>query len=113
MPAESDWVLNASYNDRTFMRDVLAHDLGIRMGLLGSRTRYVELVINDVYQGVYILMEKIKKGKYRVPISDLHPTENTGDNLTGGYLMKIDKTTGSPSKNWISNYGSGLSSKNL
>lgn len=111
MPAESDWVLNASYNDRTFMRDVLAHYVGIRMGLLGSRTRYVELVINDVYQGVYILMEKIKKGKNRVPISDLRPTENTGDNLTGGYLMKIDKTTGSPSKNWSSNFGSGLSSK--
>lgn len=111
MPAESDWVLNASYNDRTFMRDVLAQYLGIRMGLLGSRTRFVELVINDVYQGVYILMEKIKKGKYRVPISDLHPTENTGDNLTGGYLMKIDKTSGSPSKYWTSNYGSGLSSK--
>ena len=44
-------------------------------------------------------------------ISDLRPTENTGDNLTGGYLMKIDKTTGSPSKNWSSNFGSGLSSK--
>ena len=111
MPAESDWVLNASYNDRTFMRDVLAHYVGIRMGLLGSRTRYVELVINDVYQGVYILMEKIKKGKYRVPISDLYRTENSGDNLTGGYLMKIDKTSGSPSKYWTSNYGSGLSSK--
>lgn len=111
MPAESDWVLNASYNDRTFMRDVLAHYVGIRMGLLGSRTRYVELVINDVYQGIYILMEKIKKGKYRVPISDLYRTENSGDNLTGGYLMKIDKTSGSPSKYWTSNYGSGLSSK--
>jgi len=111
MPSESDWVLNASYNDRTFMRDVLAQYLGIKMGLLGSRTRYVDLVINDVYQGVYILMEKIKKGKYRVPISSLHPTENTGDNLTGGYLLKIDKTSGSPSKNWLSNYGSGLSSK--
>ena len=111
MPAESDWVLNASYNDRTFMWDVLAHYLGNRMGILGSRTRYVELVINDVYQGVYILMEKIKKGKYRVPISDLRPSENAGDNLTGGYLMKLDKTSGSPSKNWISAYGSGLSSK--
>ena len=39
MPAESDWVLNASYNDRTFMRDVLARYLGNNMGMLGSRTR--------------------------------------------------------------------------
>jgi hypothetical protein len=54
-------------------------------------------------------MEKIKQGKNRVPISDLYPTENSGDDVTGGYLLKIDKTSGSPSTTFKSNYTSGIS----
>jgi len=109
MPEESDWVLNASYNDRSFMRDFIAQNLAARLGLLHSNTKFVELIINDEYRGVYVLMEKIKQGKNRVPISDLYPTENAGDNVTGGYLLKIDKTSGSPSTTWKSNYTSGIS----
>ena len=108
MPEESDWVLNASYNDRSFMRDFLAQLIAGRLGVLNSKTKFVELVINDEYRGVYILMEKIKQGKNRVPISDLYPTENTGDDVTGGYLLKIDKTSGSPSASFKSNYTSGI-----
>ena len=109
MPEESDWVLNASYNDRSFMRDFIAQNLAARLGLLHSNTKFVELIINEEYRGVYVLMEKIKQGKNRVPISDLYPTENAGDNVTGGYLLKIDKTSGSPSTTWKSNYTSGIS----
>ena len=108
MPEESDWVLNASYNDRSFMRDFLAQMIAGRLGVLNSKTKFVELIINDEYRGVYILMEKIKQGKNRVPISDLYPTENAGDDVTGGYLLKIDKSSGSPSANFKSNYTSGI-----
>lgn len=109
MPEESDWVLNASYNDRSFMRDFMAQTIAGRLGVLNSKTKFVELVINNEYRGVYILMEKIKQGKNRVPIADLNPTENAGDEVTGGYLLKIDKTSGSPSTTWKSNYTSGIS----
>lgn len=109
MPAESDWVLNASYNDRSFMRDFLAQTLAGRLGIKNSKTRFVELIVNEEYRGVYVLMEKIKQGKNRVPISDLYPTENSGDDLTGGYLLKIDKSSGSPSTSWKSNFVSGMS----
>jgi hypothetical protein len=108
MPEETDWVLNASYNDRSFMRDFLAQMIAGRLGVLNSKTKFVELIINDEYRGVYILMEKIKQGKNRVPISDLYPTENSGDDVTGGYLLKIDKSSGSPSANFKSNYTSGI-----
>ncbi|MEY4308161.1 MAG: hypothetical protein RL422_364 [Bacteroidota bacterium] len=109
MPEESDWVLNASYNDRSFMRDFIAQNVAGRLGLLHSNAKFVELIINDEYRGVYVLMEKVKQGKNRVPISDLYPTENAGDDVTGGYLLKIDKTSGSPSTSWKSNYTSGIS----
>lgn len=109
MPEESDWVLNASYNDRSFMRDFMAQTIAGRLGVMNSKTKFVELVINNEYRGVYILMEKIKQGKNRVPIADLDPTENAGDEVTGGYLLKIDKSSGSPSTTWKSNYTSGIS----
>lgn len=100
MPEESDWVLNTSYNDKTFMRDVLAYDLANRMGRYATRTRYCEMVINGNYEGIYILMEKIKKDKNRVDISTLKTTDNTGDDVTGGYILKIDKTEGTKSRLW-------------
>ena len=108
MPEESDWVLNASYNDRSFMRDFISQNLAGRLGLLNSKSKFVELIVNEEYRGVYILMEKIKQGKNRVPISDLYPTENAGDAVTGGYIVKIDKSSGSPSATWKSNYTSGI-----
>jgi CotH kinase protein/Secretion system C-terminal sorting domain len=100
MPEESDWVLNTSYNDKTFMRDVLAYDLANRMGRYATRTKYCEMVINNNYEGLYILMEKIKKDKNRVDVSTLKTTDNTGDDVTGGYILKIDKTEGGKSRLW-------------
>jgi CotH kinase protein/Secretion system C-terminal sorting domain len=100
MPSESDWVLNTSYNDKTFMRDVLAYDLANRMGRYATRTRYCEMMINGNYEGIYILMEKIKKDKNRVDVSTLKTTDNTGDDVTGGYILKIDKTEGGKSRLW-------------
>ncbi len=102
-PEESDWVLNATYNDKTLMRDVLTYDLVNKMGRYATRTRYCEMLVNNDYQGLYILMEKIKRDKNRVDISSLKITDNTGDDVTGGYILKLDKTSGSPSKNWTNN----------
>ncbi len=102
MPEESDWVLNASYNDKTFMRDVLAYRIANQMGRYATRTRYCEVMLNGNYEGVYIFMEKIKRDKNRVNIANLKPTDNTGDALTGGYIIKIDKTNGSPARSWNS-----------
>jgi hypothetical protein len=107
MASESDWVLNASYNDRTFLRDVLAQQLASQFGLQHSKTRYVEVILNEAYQGIYILMEKIKQGGGRLDIADLTPTDNAGDEVTGGYLVKIDKSSGAASRNWNSAYVSG------
>lgn len=100
MPEEADWVLNATYNDKTLMRDVLAYDLANRMGRYATRTRFCEMVINDKYEGLYILMEKVKKDKNRVDVSTLKLTDNTGDDVTGGYILKIDKTEGAKSRLW-------------
>ncbi|MEA5460353.1 CotH kinase family protein [Arcicella sp. LKC2W] len=108
MPEEADWVLNATYNDKTLMRDVLSYDLANRMGRYATRTRYCELMLNNQYHGLYILMEKIKRDKNRVDVSSLKTTDNSGDDVTGGYILKIDKTEGSISRSWRTNVTNGL-----
>ena len=90
MPEEHDWVLIANYNDKVFMRNTLAYKLFTDMGHYAARTKYCEVVINGSYQGVYILTESIKRDNNRVNIAKLDPDENTGNNLTGGYILKND-----------------------
>jgi len=102
MPAENDWVLLANYNDKTFLRNVLAFDIFQKMGNYSPRTRYCEVVLNNEYQGIYILGEKIKEDSVRVNIAKLTPQDNTGDDLTGGYIIKNDYFTEQDS--WLSNF---------
>ena len=92
MPAEEDWILYAPYSDKTMLRNSLTFHLGSRMGEWQPRNRFCEVYLNGEYNGVYVLMEKIKRDSSRVEISKLKPDEITGDDLTGGYIIKADKT---------------------
>ena len=107
-PSESDWILFASYNEKSLMHNVLTLRMAESMGLYASRTKYVELYLNGQYEGVYVFMEKIKRDKGRVDIAKLNPEESSGKNLTGGYIVKIDKATGSNKKGWFSNYSNQI-----
>jgi len=127
MPADSDWVLSASVTDKTFVRNVLAHELWRQMGRYAVRWRFVELFMvtnalegvegrtNGVvgnpltpalspavgttelgtgvlasgnYQGVYVLMEKVKRGKGRLDITKMGPGANQEPEIGGGYIFK-------------------------
>ncbi|MFB6318630.1 CotH kinase family protein [Saccharicrinis sp. FJH54] len=91
MPEENDWVLHAPYSDKTLMRNVLAYHIGNSMGKWNPHTRFVEVMLNGEYRGVYVFVEKIKIDKNRVDIATLKPEDITGDELTGGYIMSIDR----------------------
>lgn len=95
MPAENDWILIANYNDKTFMRNTLAFDLFASMGHYQPHTRLCEVIVNNEYQGIYVFTEKIKRDKNRVAISKLTAADTSGDDLTGGYIIKIDNSDGS------------------
>jgi len=104
MPSENDWILNANYTDKSFLRNVMAYQVWWNMGHYATRYHFVELVLNGQYQGIYIFSEKIKRNSNRVDIAKLKPDQNTGDQLTGGYIFKIDKQTGSGGSGWTSSY---------
>ncbi len=99
LPEESDWVLYAPYTEKTLIRDVLSYELFGKMGHYSVRTRYVEVfldtsgnkVATSDYAGVYILVEKIKRGKDRVDIQQLLPSHSTPPEVTGGYIFKKDR----------------------
>ncbi|MEM1124642.1 MAG: CotH kinase family protein, partial [Bacteroidota bacterium] len=100
-PPEEDWVLHGPFSDKSLMRNVLTMELARRMGQYASKTQYVELYVNGDYQGIYVLMENIKRGEGRVDIAKLRDVDIEGDELTGGYIYKIDKDAA----DWRSNFG--------
>lgn len=91
MPKENDWVFHGPYSDKSLMRNVLAYHLGNLTGKWSPRTRFFELYLNGVYNGVYVLVEKIKNDKGRLNLAELLPRDTVGDELTGGYILKIDR----------------------
>ena len=103
-PEESDWILFAPYNDKSLMRDVLVYKIAASMGRYASRSKFCEVVLNDEYIGVYVLLEKVKRDANRVNIKKLEPPDISGDALTGGYIIKIDKTDGENNDGWYSTY---------
>lgn len=114
LPSESDWILTGPYNfDRSLIRDSLLHDLSNQIGRYSVRTRFVEVygnynggsVDSSDYLGVYVLMENIKIDNDRVDIAQLDPTDNTEPDITGGYIIKIDRGSGWETSRGVPNRG--------
>ena len=91
LPPADDWVLHGPYVDKSMLRNALAYWLFRQAGRYAPRTKHFDLYINGVYRGVYVMVEKIKRGKYRVNVSKLKETDIAGDSLTGGYIWAFDK----------------------
>ncbi|MCK4749327.1 MAG: CotH kinase family protein, partial [Bacteroidales bacterium] len=101
-PEEEDYVLmghivnleQVYMFDRTLMYHYLGYQLFSKMGRYSSRTKFIELELNGDYQGLYVFMEKLKRDRYRINISTLNPEDSDPESITGGYILKIDKTAG-------------------
>ncbi|MBK6820341.1 MAG: CotH kinase family protein [Bacteroidetes bacterium] len=106
MPKDNDWILYGAYPDKTLMRNEFTYSSFANMQPWSPRYVYCELVINNQYVGVYTLLEKIKIDDTRVDIANLDIDDNAGDSLTGGYIIKIDKTTGGSPNQWTSAFQS-------
>jgi len=68
---DEDWVLDGSWADRSFMRNTLVSDLfrAFSSDWYAPESAYCELRLNGEYQGVYRLVERIKRGASRVAIA--------------------------------------------
>ena len=94
LPEEEDWILQGPHQDDSLVQNVLTYNIARETGMYAARTRYCVLSIDGVFKGVYILMEKLKRGPDRIDVSR---NDNTSD-LSGGWIVKIDK-------NWQNSIG--------
>ncbi len=102
LPKENDWILlgdvyRAQDNlifDRTMMYNYIGYQLYGDMGNYASRSQFVEVELNGNYIGVYVFMEKLKRDVNRINIEGLTPADTEPASIRGGYILKIDKTSG-------------------
>lgn len=104
MPSENDWILYGAYPDKSLMRNEITFSIFSRMQPWSPRYVYCELMLNGSYRGVYTFIERIKRDDNRIAIATLDSDDIAGDSLTGGYIFKIDKLTGSSVTTWTSPY---------
>ncbi|MBT8343581.1 MAG: CotH kinase family protein, partial [Sulfurovum sp.] len=97
MPKEHKWILQAPYGDKSLMRNYLAYHKTREINAskyYAVRSEYVELLtrVGDQYRydGVYILMEKIKRDGDRLDIVKLQEEDVLPPEITGGYILKKD-----------------------
>ena len=106
MPENSDWVLYGPWSEKTLMRNKLIFDWMIRLrgqDGMAVRSRFVELFFNQTkpstgkityttaYRGIYVLMEKLKRGADRVPLENMNDKTVDPELITGGYIIRKDK----------------------
>lgn len=72
LPNDDDWILNANYIDKTFLRHVISFELFTEMNenYRASASKYLEVELNGVYNGLYVLMEKLDKSTLNINGSD-------------------------------------------
>ena len=81
--SDDDWILNPMYSDQTRVREATAYALWDQVTALSdspvpsSRIRYIELFLDDSYEGIYGLMEPVDKKQLSLSQGDI--------------LYKIDK----------------------
>lgn len=104
LPAESDWVLYAPNSfDIPLIHNPLIHQISRELGRYASRTRFAEVFVNQGggnllyaepaggnYNGIYVVEEKVKRGKNRVDVEKLEPGATALPEISGGYIFKCD-----------------------
>ena len=93
MPKHKRWILMANYRDRTMMRNAVAFEISNRTGLVWApRVQFVELVMNGIHKGNYMVCEQIRIDENRVNITEIKEGADTsGEAITGGYVLEVDQ----------------------
>lgn len=108
MGANSEWVLNGPFLDRTLLRNRLAYGLGREIFEWAPDCRYVELFVNGEYLGVYLAVEPVTNGESRLRLADF--------GLSSGetaYIVKRDRVDSEERALHVYGYYAGKTSNSL
>lgn len=90
MPEESDWVLHGPFIDKSLIRNYMWYNIGQEIMGQAPKTRFIELYVDNVYQGLYLAVEAVTQSKEsRVLIS-----KNNKNSIATSYLLQLDTDTG-------------------
>jgi len=72
LPADDDWIINANYIDKTFMRHKISYDLYREMNEnnLAPKSAYINVSLNNMPKGLYVLMERIDPSTSKINKKD-------------------------------------------
>lgn len=90
MGSDSEWILNVSFIDKSLLRNYLAYTAAGEIMPYTPDAEFCEVLWKDEndyrYQGVYLMMESVKVGKYRVDL----PQYSENSSITPA-LMRRDR----------------------
>lgn len=116
MPPDEDWLLignvyskmnGGQYFDSTMMYHYIGYEIARKTGQYAARSKWVELQIDGAYQGLYLLMEKLKRSDDRIALQAINKGD---DSLSGGYIIIIDKGNIKGENRKTSRFGFDMSS---
>ncbi len=83
LPSDNDWILNAGYIDKTFMRHKISYDIFREMSPnnIAPEVAYVELYVNNKYEGLYQLTERMDSKRLKIDKTDPNATTFKGPPL--------------------------------
>lgn len=87
IPKTKKYAIIPSYSDNSLIRNYVAYKASLGLEGIGyvPKCEFVEVYLNGVYNGIYILVERvsIESNKINIP-------EASAEDLTGGYLIEKD-----------------------
>jgi len=84
MSESKRWILQGPYSDPSLIRNAMVYDTWRKMGYWSTHTRFVELIMNGTYQGVYLLMERVEASKARLDIA-------SADTIKEPFLVQLNR----------------------
>ncbi|WP_105617268.1 CotH kinase family protein [Vallitalea okinawensis] len=95
MAKDSDWVLNAPFEDKSLIRNYVAYTIAGEIMTYAPKSRFCEVYLiddgsNEIkdehFMGLYLMIEKIKRGEEKV---DIFPTQD--DQGETSFIVAKDK----------------------
>ena len=87
MDSHHEWALHGPFLDKTLIRNYMCYNIAGEIMEYSPNVRFLELIINGEYRGVYLALETITSGKEGARLS---LEVNKKDNTFSGYALRLD-----------------------
>lgn len=92
MTPDSEWVLHGPYLDKSLIRNYMAYNLAGEVMNTSPDVRFIELFLNEEYEGLYLLVETINYNEEgRINITRTNP-----NSAETSYILRLDGGNHSP-----------------